>query len=62
MATVSYKESFLLVGGQGYPDYINEILKYEPDTEDWTLKTEQMATPRVWFGAVLVEHSTMSCA
>ena len=67
MASVPYWDSFLVLGGkctnQCEPDVNSkDILQYDPDTETWTKRSEQMATGRYWFGAVLVGSDIVECA
>ena len=65
-APVPFGDSFLIAGGQcnqcSPVSYSKDILKYEPDTETWTMRPEKMATGRSWFGAVLVGHDIVVCA
>ena len=44
------------------PDvYSRDILEYDPDSETWLKREEEMAMGRQLFGAVLVEDSIVDC-
>ena len=66
MGSVPYGDTFLLVGGScmsACDPNLNsrDILEYEPDSETWLKREEEMAMGRLLFDAVLVEDSIVDC-
>ena len=61
MASVSHGKAFIFVGGFSSGSLSPALLELDPDTENWTIRSEQMVTARHHFGAVLVDQSIISC-
>ena len=66
MTSVPYGDTLLLVGGRCLsacnPDVNSRgILEYDPDSETWLKREEDMAIGRSVFGAVLVDDSIVDC-
>ena len=65
-ASVDYGDTFLMVGGrcstQCTPDgERDEILEFDPDKEEWIVRSEKMAVQRRFQAALLVGDNVVEC-
>ena len=62
MASVSHGKAFILLGGVSSGSLSLALLEFDPDTENWIIRSEQLATGRNLLGAVLVDQSIVNCS
>ena len=60
-ASVQFKDSFLLVGGESEDAWINTIYYFNPQDQKWEKRNETMKQGRRDFAAFLVPNSLANC-
>ena len=62
-AVIQFNNTFMIVGGDcvSQSRTLTEIYEYEPDTETWLLRPEELSIPRAHTAAFLVPNSYANC-
>ena len=60
MASVKYEDTLLLVGGLSLVQR-HKVMQYQPETEDWLARGEDVVKPRYGHVAILVGDDVVDC-
>ena len=60
-SSVPYQNTFLIVGGQGHSMNHKTIFEWDPNTNGWITRTEQLTTARFRAPAFLVPDDAVDC-
>lgn len=52
--SVPYNNSFLLVGGEDQPSWVNTVYEFDVESEDWILHEEQLSYVNSYVSAMMV--------
>ena len=61
-ASVQFKDSFLIVAGNGPAGYTDTILEYNTDSGDWNVRSERLLSARGFHAAFLVPEEIANCS